>query len=146
MSKVSLINVLIGWVGLVISAFAGVFIASDLSTEFINHSQMSETWKSVIIQSSHGHSNMFSMIHILFGLSLSYSVYSSRIKLIQTILLFMGLIAMGPLMYLRSNIKPTPDLGLVEVSIGICLSLSLLSMCSHCMGIASKLFKRPYTS
>ena len=43
MSKVSLINVLIGWIGLVISAFAGVFIASDLSTEFINHSQMSET-------------------------------------------------------------------------------------------------------
>ena len=71
MSKVSVINVLIGWIGLVISAFAGVFIASDLSTEFINHSQMSETWKSVIIQSSHGHSNMFSMIHILFGLSLS---------------------------------------------------------------------------
>jgi len=146
MSKVSLINVLIGWIGLVISAFAGVFIASDLSTEFINHSQMSETWKSVIIQSSHGHSNMFSMIHILFGLSLSYSVYTNRTKIIQTIFLFMGIVAMGPLMYLRSNIKPTPELGLVEVSIGVCLSLSLLSMCSHCIGIASKIFKRPYTS
>ena len=113
MSKVSLINILIGWIGLVISAFAGVFIASDLSTEFINHSQMSETWKSVIIQSSHGHSNMFSMIHILFGLSLSYSVYTNRTKIIQTIF-FMGIVAMGPLMYLRSNIKPTPELGLVE--------------------------------
>jgi hypothetical protein len=146
MSKVSLINVLIGWLGLVIAAFAGVFIASDISTEFINSSQMSETWKSVIIQSSHGHSNMFSMIHILFGLSLSYSVYTSRVKFIQTIFLFMGLFAMGPLMYLRSNIKPTPEMGWVEVSIGVCLSLSLLSMCSHCLGIASKFFKRPYTN
>ena len=146
MSKVSLVNILIGWIGLVISAFAGVFIANDLSTEFINHSELSETWKSIILQSAHGHSNMFSMIHILFGLSCSYSDYSNRTKLIQTVMLFLGIIAMGPLLYIRSNIKPTPEMGLVEISIGICLCLCLLSMCSHCLGIASKLFKRPYSN
>ena len=89
-----------GWIGLVISAFAGVFIANDLSTEFINHPNLAKH-KINYTQSAHGHSNMFSMIHILFGL-LFYSDYSNRTKLVQTVMLFLGIIAMGPLLYIRS--------------------------------------------
>ena len=146
MSKVSLINILTGWIGMVMSAFAGVFLATDISTEFINHSEMSETWNQVILQSAHGHFNMFSMIHILFGLTLAYSPLSDRVKVVQTIFLSGGLIGMGPLMYIRSNIKPTPELGLVEASIGIALSMALLAMCLHSYAIATKLLKRPYSS
>ena len=61
---------------------------------------------------------MFGMLHIFMGLTMPYSLLSQRVKAFQTGMLSCGLIAMGPIMIIRSNIKPTLDLGLVELLLG----------------------------
>ena len=139
MPRIALLNILIGWSAIAIAAFGGVFIANDLSAGYIIKGQFSGAWEDVIRQSSHGHFNMFGMLHILFGLTLPYSKLPAYLKKIQTMLLAFGLVAMGPMMLIRSTIKPSLNLGLVEILIGVFMSLSLVSVLSHIYGICLKL-------
>ena len=54
MPRIAILNILIGWVAIVISAFGGVFIANDLASEFVINSGFQDSWRAVITQSSHG--------------------------------------------------------------------------------------------
>ena len=83
MPRIAILNILIGWVAIVISAFGGVFIANDLASEFVINSGFQDSWRAVITQSSHGHFNMFGMLHIFMGLTMPYSLLSQRVKLFK---------------------------------------------------------------
>ena len=83
MPRIAILNILIGWVAIVISAFGGVFIANDLASEFVINSGFQDSWRAVITQSSHGHFNMFGMLHIFMGLTMPYSLLSQRVKKIS---------------------------------------------------------------
>jgi hypothetical protein len=133
---------LIGFLVLSLVAAAGSFIATDITVGYLRDQKSLETWRLLIAKSAHGHTNLFAMIHILFGLTMPYSPLSPRIKQLQTLGLFLGVLAMGPVMLMRGYVGPMERLDLVEVGLGTMLSCALLALLSHAAGLGMKWISR----
>jgi hypothetical protein len=142
MPRLALFNLTFGFCVLFLAASAGAFIADDLTTAYLKDRAMLETWAMTLTKSAHGHTNLFALIHIAFGLTMAYSALPARIKLLQTIGLGLGTLAMAVLMLVRARLGPTEDLDVVGIVIGVLLSCALAALASHAAGLAAKLLKR----
>ena len=94
MPRVGLLNMCLGFLGLILAGFMGVFNSFDLTDAFLKGEGVISKWELVLFDSAHGHVGLFAMIHILFGLTLPYSNVPPRFWLWQTLGLFCGLVAM----------------------------------------------------
>jgi len=135
MNRIGVINMMIGFVVLFLAAAGGGFVASDLTTGFLRDPEILTSWQTTLLASSHGHTNLFAMVHILLGLSLPYSALSLKIKKLQTFGLLAGTLAMGPGMMYRAFEGPTETLDFSGLLVGIGLSAALLTLISHSAGL-----------
>ena len=141
MSKVSLINMLIGFCLLFLSACAGLFVVNQ-TTLILEAKQNLITWQNILQKSAHGHTGLFAMIHISFALTLPYSRLKHKIKILQTVGLSSGSIAISFLLFIRSNVERNKDFDLLGIIIGTCLSFTLIAIFTHCVGLAIKVFEK----
>jgi hypothetical protein len=142
MPRIAILNMIIGFAVLFVAAAAGAFIANDLTEAFLKDMELLNSWNAVLSRSAHGHTNLFAILHVCFGLTIPYSVLSNKIKKIQTLGLFLGTFAMGPLMIARSTLPPSQGFDPLAISIGVFLSCSLAMLFSHAYGLTGKLLQR----
>ncbi len=131
MPRLGLLNMALGFTVLFFAACAGAFVSFDLTEAYLRDVTQLHTWRTTLLSSAHGHSNLFGLLHIAFGLTLPYSPLEARWKALQTGGLFGGVVAMGPLMMIRSAYGPSESLEGVGLLIGALLSLALLTLASH---------------
>lgn len=142
MPRVALLNMLIGFAVVVLAAMGGVFNSFTMTEGFLKDPQLLGAWETVVKNSSHGHTNLFALLHVLFGLTLPYSALPMRIKKWQTAGLFAGTLAMGPGMYMRAMLGPSESMDPNGVIIGVFLFAALTALLAHVMGLGVKLLKR----
>lgn len=141
MSRIGMVNFVIGFGVLFFAAASGGFIAFDLTEGFMRDKALLDTWQSTLLQSSHGHTNLFAMIHILFGLTVIYGRLSHTMQSLQTLGLSLGTLAMGPGMMWRAYSGPSDTLDVTGLVVGIGLSCALLSIFSHFMALSYRLVR-----
>ncbi len=138
MSKVAIANMAWGFVVILIAALGGVINAFDLTDAHLKGAALVSTWQIQLLQSAHGHSNLFGMLHILFGLTIPYSRYSSKITKWQSLGLLGGTVAMGPLLIVRAMEGPTASTDPVGIIMGILLTGAMVSLGSHGLGLTMR--------
>ncbi|MBC7658827.1 MAG: hypothetical protein H7249_03885 [Chitinophagaceae bacterium] len=141
MSRLSLLNMAIGFTVLFFAACAGAFVSFDMTEAYLKDVTQLHTWQATLLASAHGHTNLFGTLHIALGLTFPYSQLSSKIKAWQTAGLFAGVIAMGPLMMARASYGPSESLEGMGLAIGVLLSLSLLTLASHSVALWYRFMK-----
>lgn len=139
MPRLGLLNMVIGFFTLFVAACAGAFISFDMTQFFLKDPAQLDSWQLTLMKSAHGHTNLFGILHIVFGLTLPYSPFPSKIKIAQTCGFFAGVLSMGPLMMIRAYLGPTDSLEGIGLLIGAGLSLALLALSSHAAGLLFKL-------
>jgi hypothetical protein len=132
---------IIGFSLIFIAASGGAFIALDTNYRFLEGNPV-PAWREVLQTSSHGHTSLFGMIHILLGLTLPYSKLHLRLKIFQTIGIGAGSLALGPMMLIRASSGPSSEFQVSGLMIGLMLSLALASICIHVYGLTLSLLKR----
>lgn len=143
MPRISLVNFAIGFWTLFIAAASGAFIATDLTASYVAEQAINPTWNTVLLSSAHGHTNLFGLLHIAFGLTLPYSRLASRWQVLQSAGLFCGVLAMGPGMFLRSLHAPSADgTDTIGFVLGVLLSAALASLFSQAVALSSRCFAR----
>lgn len=142
MPRLAVFNMMFGFLVLFLAAAAGAFLATDLTDGYLKDRAFLDTWVLTLTKSAHGHTNLFATIHVVFGLTMPYSIFSSRMKTAQTVGLVLGTLAMGPGMLVRAYSGPVAGLDAIEVVIGVMLSCALIALFSHAAGLAGKLLKR----
>ena len=133
MPRLALINMVIGFTIVFLSASFGTFIVVEMEEMFRSAPHLVNDWYMTLLQSSHGHSSLLGMIHVLFGLTLPYSQLSATVKFYQTLALLAGSLAMGPILALRAIAFINDNL-LVVIS-GLLLALFLFALIFHAFGI-----------
>lgn len=142
MSRLSILNMALGFMVLFFAACAGAFVSFDMTQAFIHDITQLETWEMTLLKSSHGHSNLFGILHIALGLTLPYSPLTLRWKQVQTICMFGGVLAMGPGMVMRAMAGPSESFDALGLSIGVGLSMSLVSIGTHTAALFYKILRR----
>lgn len=142
MPRLAILNMLIGFMTLFFAAAAGSFIATSMTDAFLHDKAIIDTWTHLLQRSAHGHTNLFGLIHICFGLTMPYSALTPRIKLFQTVGLSLGTCAMGPLMLWRAAAGPSENVDMSSFVIGSLLSAALVAMGAHAFGLLIKLQRR----
>lgn len=137
MSRVALINMAWGFFLVFLAACGGVFLAVTTTEAFLR-GPVTPTWESMLQSSSHGHTNLFGVLHVLLGLTIPYARATSRDDILKTIGLGLGGFAMGPMLIVRSYLGPTLSTELNGVVIGLCLSCALLAIGYHAFGLWRK--------
>jgi hypothetical protein len=132
----------LGFMVLFFAACAGAFVSFDMTQAFIHDMAQLETWEMTLLKSSHGHSNLFGILHIVLGLTLPYSPLSQRWKYVQTVCMFGGVLAMGPGMVMRALAGPSESFDALGLSIGVGLSISLVSIGTHAAALFYKILRR----
>lgn len=141
MSRMALINITWGFFLIFVAACGGVFVALETTQSFIQGT-VSPRWEALLQTASHGHVSLFGMIHIVLGLTLSYtraSVFENKLKSIGIAL---GSLAMGPFLLIRAALGPTLSTELNGVLIGVCLSCALFAIAYHTLGLVLRLWGR----
>ena len=141
MSRLSILNMALGFFVLFVAACAGAFVSFDMTQAYLKDTNQLASWQSTLLQSAHGHTNLFGLLHIALGLTFPYSPLSPRIKIAQTVGLFAGVMAMGPLMMIRSSYGPTESFEGIGLFIGALLSCSLLTLATHSAALIYRLMK-----
>ena len=141
MPRLAILNMVIGFVVLSLAAAAGSFVATEATEAILKDPALLNTWGQILRRSAHGHTNLFAMTHILFGLTMPYSSLSSRVKKFQTIGMLSGTIAMSAGMYAQSFGAGSLDLTAGSVTVGILLSAALLAIGSHAFGLSIRLVR-----
>lgn len=141
MSRLALSNIIGGFVVIIFAAFYGVFNAFQMTVGFMRDPTILGSWETTLSQSAHGHSNMFGILLVLFGLTMSYSCYSRPIKLLQSMGLWLGVVGMGPLVWLRGQSGVSESTDMLGICIGLCMSLALLSLIIHVLGMSLKIMR-----
>jgi hypothetical protein len=139
MPRLSLLNFLVGFVAIFLSAASGAFIAFDTSEAFLKDPGLLDSWQMITQRSAHGHTNLFGILHICLGLTLPYSALPPKFKVIQTIGLGTGTFAMSILMIVRSYVGAAVTIDALDIAIGVCLSASLAALAAHCYGLGLRL-------
>lgn len=142
MSKLAIYNMAFGFWLLFLAAAAGAFIATDLTTGYVAESGFRETWAMMLTKSAHGHTNLFAILHITFGLTVPYSTISFKWKIAQTFGLTCGSIAMGLGLLIRASKPPSNETDLVGICVGILLSAALAAIFTHATGLTAKVMRR----
>ena len=141
MSRLSISHFLFGFWLIAFSALLGAFISTEETRSFILDPKIRDSWQSVLLKSSHGHSSLFGLIHIVFGLTLPYSRLSHRIKVFQTIGLLCGSGCMNILLVVKAFHMPILGFDLLGIFMGFGLSFWILSVIFHCFGLSKSLLK-----
>lgn len=141
MQRLGILNMAIGFMVLFLAAAAGAFVSFDMTQAFLHDTKQLYTWEATLLQSSHGHTNLFGMLHILLGLTLPYSPFAPRWKLLQTAGLLAGVLAMGPLLMLRAYGGISDSFDALGIAIGCGLSAALASIGSHMAALFYKLLR-----
>lgn len=140
MPRIAIVNMLIGFILIFVSSLSGFFVAYNLGEGFKHDPASLNSWQMIVMAASHGHTSLYGMLHVFLGLTIPYSVLSSRVKVAQTFGVLVGAFSMSVLMMLRMGRLPqatTEDyLGFLIAS-GLMLSLGALFL--HCIGLAFKL-------
>lgn len=139
MSRLAIFNGAFGFLWIALAAMAGSFVALDVTESFLNDTTALHTWQLTLMRSAHGHSNLFGLLHIAFATTLSWSRFSSRIKLWQTAGLILGSVAMGPVMVLRSYLDVPTSVDLMGITVGVLLTAALVSVASHSYALFARL-------
>lgn len=130
-------NLIVGFGLVIFAAFMGSFLAWS-SADYIQHApELLDSWQYILLRSAHGHTSLFGILHVLFGLSLTYSALEARVKKLQSLGLFSGSLSMAVLMTIRSVLTEPSSIDLLGFLVGLLLSLAALSLVSHLYGIAS---------
>ena len=132
-----LLNIVSGFFLLFASACGGFFLSLNTQTALSHDPQMLSSSLYIMQKSSHSHTNLFALIHIVFALTLKDSKLSLQSKKYQTIALFLGSFTMSMLMLTRSFFPG--DLALLKYVSAIFLCFFLLALLSHCYGVLRKL-------
>lgn len=132
---------LIGFAAIFLAACAGTFLAFDATEAFIHDKSILSSWTFTLLSSAHAHTNLFGMIHILFGLTLPYAQISKKIQILQTYGLSAGTFAMSVLMFIRAFEQPFLGYDILGICMGISLSAFLLSLGVHCYSLARKIMR-----
>ena len=138
MPRLALAHMLLGFSLVLFAAAAGAFVAYDATASFIHDPSNLHSWQFTILSSAHGHSNLFGILHILYGLTCNYSKLSLRIKKFQTLGLILGSLAMCFVMPIRAIMGPEENFDILGIIMGIFLSTWLAAVASHCYGLARK--------
>ena len=140
--KLGVINIIIGFLLIFIASSGGFFIAKWQKDIIINQNPMELLdWWGLLAKSSHGHTNLFGMFHILFGLTLNLSAHHHHLKVFQSIAILFGSIAMSLLLFIRAYHTPSSISDPLAITIGSCLSFFLLAILLHILGVVFKLTK-----
>ena len=131
MPKIGLFNMAFGFAVMAFAAAAGGFIAWDINQMALEGGKEISDWSIMLRRSAHGHTNLFGMIHILFGLTLPYSTFSLKLKKLQSIGLVLGTIAVSVGLFLQSYKGPTSSIDLLGLVEGAFLSCALVAIASH---------------
>ncbi len=131
MPRLGVLNIAIGFTVLFFAACAGAFVSFDLTEAYLRNVDQLHSWQNVLLSSAHGHTNLFGILHVLLGLTLPYSRLEAKWKAMQTAGLFSGVIAMGPLMMIRSASGPSESYEGIGLVIGVFLSAALITLASH---------------
>ena len=142
MSRIGLGNMVFGFFVLFACAAAGSFLSIMITNGHLNDQAFLSSWQLTLLRSAHAHTNLFGLIHVALGLTLPYSLLTDRLKLMQSVGLGLGTLAMAFGLFFRSNSLPTPSYGAAEVLMAICLSLSLAALLSHTYGLMLKFLQR----
>ena len=145
MPRVGLLNFILGFMTLFLAASAGAFVSFDMTQAFLKDPEQLHSWQLTLLASAHGHTNLFGILHILLGLTLPYSPLPEKFKYTQTFGLFLGVIAMGPLMLAKALGEPSESFDGLGLLIGFCLSASLATLASHAASLSYKYMKRSAT-
>ena len=141
MPRIGLFNMTLGFLLIFLAASGGAFVAVNATHRFLE-GEIAARWGEVLQASSHGHTSLFGLIHILFGLTLPYSMLSQKTKVLQTVGIAFGALAMGPMMLVRSAFGPSSSYEGVGVVLGVMLSVALGAICIHVYGLMLSLLKR----
>ncbi len=142
MQRIGILNMFLGFMLIFLAASAGAFVAMDATHRFLDGVTVA-TWRDMLQASAHGHTSLFGIIHISFGITLPYSILSQRLKKIQTVAIFCGAMAMGPMMMIRAALGPTPTYEWNGLLIGGLLTLALFAIAGHAYGLLGKILSRP---
>ena len=141
MSRMALINITWGFFLIFVAACGGVFVALETTQAFV-HGALTPRWEALLQTASHGHVSLFGVIHVLLGLTLSYtraSVFENKLK---TLGVALGSLAMGPFLLIRGALGPTLSTEFNGVVIGVCLSCALFAIAYHALGLFLRLWGR----
>ena len=138
MSRVSIYNFIFGFSAIFFAAVFGAFLAFDATDTLTRAPLEMLRWENTLARSAHGHTNLFGLLHIAFGLTFPFSVFSNKSKVLQSIFLGCGTFAMGPLMILRSRLGLPIGTDFLGGIIGLCLSLALVAILMQIIGLSLK--------
>ena len=141
MPRLSILNFVIGFCVLGLSSASGVFLANDITAGFIKDPAILNGWELSLHRSAHGHTNLFGMLHVLMGLTFPYSVLGASAKKFQTMGLAAGTAAMSIGLFIKGLRAPNFDPTVLDVGIGIALSLALLAVGMHIFGLTARLMR-----
>lgn len=138
MPRIGLLNMVVGFIFIFLSASAGFFLATEHTRIHIRDNTELLSWWVQLSASAHGHTNLFGMLHILFGLTFPYSVLNLKTKVIQSIGLLLGSFAMSILMFIRALSKPNLEYDALGIVTGVFLSAALISIVLQIFGLMTK--------
>ena len=141
MRRIAILNMAIGFLLVFVAACGGVFVALNSTEAHLQGAQI-PTWRLLLQASSHGHTNLFGVIHVLVGLTMSYCRSSFFLDKLKTAGLLAGSIAMGPLLLFRAASGPSVSNDSLGIVIGTCLVLALTAILAHMLGLFSRLIER----
>ena len=141
MPRIALLNMALGFLAVFLAACGGVFVANDATNAFLHHPQELQGWQFTLMASAHGHTNLFGMLHILFGLTLPYSGFKGKTHVWQSVGLGLGTLGMSVLMVLRSFVMPSATSDPLGIVLGIMLGAALVAIGSHTAGLLQKLLR-----
>lgn len=139
MGKLSLGNMAFGFWLVVYGSIVGIFLSFEESRAILYQPENLHSWQMSLFRSVHGHTNLFGMLHVLLGLTLPYSKWSEKTKKFQSIGLGLGSLAMGCLLWVKYLSQPSDQLDLLGGLLGLCLSLALVALLSHTVGLLAKI-------
>ncbi len=144
MPRIALINMTLGFFIVATAACCGAFLATDITTNFISDPEQVNSWRSLLEKSAHGHTNLFGILHIVFGLTIPYSQLSLKMKKLQTAGLLAGTIAMSVGLFIMAALEPSTDVNFMGIMLGTFLSCSLASIFSHGYGLLMKTRRKTF--
>lgn len=134
------LNFFLGFLFLFLASSSGFFLAKESSFAILEAKEILTSWAYVLQKSAHAHTNLFGLLHVAFGVSLSSSLLSLRIKIFQTLGFFLGGLAMSLLLFLRSYLLYSEAFSaFLSTLSALFLSCSLLAMGTHLFGLLKKM-------
>lgn len=141
MRRIAIFNLAFGFSLIFVAASGGAFVALQ-STEAYLQGVVAPSWRSLLQASSHGHTNLFGVLHVLLGLTMPYARSTVAVDRLKTFGLLTGSLAMGPLLLVRAALGPAISMDGLGIVIGSCLTLALAALLSHTIGLFRRLNER----